>query len=120
MRLDDSTPVGTTVLEVNTYVRTAEFVIVLAPEQRGKGYATEAARPTLDWAFHLAALRVVWLKVLEPNRAGIVAYEKAGFRPAGRLRRSGYWLGKPVDELIMDAIPEDIPGPSAVAAAAGG
>ncbi|MGW7575281.1 GNAT family N-acetyltransferase [Streptomyces sp. NPDC054765] len=120
VRLDDSTAVGMTILEVNPYVRTAEFVIVLAPEERGKGYATEAARLTLDWAFHLAHLRMVWLKVLEPNRAGIAAYEKAGFRPSGRLRQSGYWLGQPVDELLMDALPEDFPGPSAVTGTLGG
>ncbi|MBZ6173359.1 GNAT family N-acetyltransferase [Streptomyces olivaceus] len=119
VRLDDNTPVGMTILEVNTYVRTAEFVVVLSPEERGKGYATEAARLTLDWAFHLAHLRMVWLKVLEPNVAGIKAYEKAGFRPAGRLRQSGYWLGEPVDELLMDALPADFPGPSAVRSALG-
>lgn len=117
VRLEDQAAVGMTILEVNTYVRTAEFVIVLAPEARRKGYAAEAARLTLDWAFHIAALRMVWLKVLEPNRAGTAAYEKAGFRPSGRLRQSGYWLGKPVDELIMDALPMDFSGPSAVKAA---
>ncbi|MFD4700841.1 GNAT family N-acetyltransferase [Streptomyces niveus] len=120
VRLEDETAVGMTILEVNTFVRTAEFVIVLAPEARGKGYAAEASRLTLDWAFHLAALRMVWLKVLEPNGAGIAAYEKAGFRPSGRLRQSGYWLGQPVDELLMDALPEDFPGPSAVTASLGG
>ncbi|MBC3987808.1 GNAT family N-acetyltransferase [Streptomyces sp. AC563] len=119
IRLDDNTPVGMTTLEVNTYVRTAEFVMVLAPEHRGRGHATEAARLTLDWAFHLAHLRTVWLKALSPNAAGISAYEKAGFRRAGVLRQSGFWLGKPVDELIMDALPEDFPGSSAVAAVAG-
>ncbi|MFG2225237.1 GNAT family N-acetyltransferase [Streptomyces sp. NPDC048644] len=72
---------------------------------------------TLDWAFHLGSLRMVWLKALEPNRAGITAYEKAGFRPAGRLRQSGFWLGEQADELIMDALREDFPGPSAVSTA---
>jgi diamine N-acetyltransferase len=105
-----------TTLYVNGVVRTAEFVIVLAPSERGEGYAAEAARLTLDWAFHLGALRMVWLKVLEPNVKGISAYEKDGFRQAGRLRQSGYWLGRPVDELLMDALPEDFPGPSAVSA----
>ncbi|WP_367434216.1 GNAT family N-acetyltransferase [Streptomyces celluloflavus] len=119
VRLTDNAAVGMTVLQVNTYVRTAEFVIVLAPDERGKGHAAEAARLTLDWAFHLAALRMVWLKVLEPNRAGVAAYEKAGFRQSGRLRKSGYWLGQPVDELLMDALPEDFPGPSAVTATLG-
>ncbi|MFF4648183.1 GNAT family N-acetyltransferase [Streptomyces sp. NPDC001389] len=115
VRLDDMTPVGMTVLIVNAFVRTAEFVIVLTPEERGKGYATEATRLTLDWAFHLGALRMVWLKVLEPNQAGAAAYQKAGFVPSGRLRRSGFWLGRDCDELIMDALPEDFTGPSAVA-----
>jgi hypothetical protein len=58
------------------------------------------------------ALRMIWLKVLEPNTPGIRAYTTAGFKPAGRLRQSGYWLGQPCDELIMDAVPEDYPGPS--------
>ncbi|OLT30823.1 GNAT family N-acetyltransferase [Nocardiopsis sp. CNR-923] len=114
VQLEDKTAVGMTTLQVNTFVRTAEFVIVLAPEERGKGHATEATRLTLDWAFHLAALRMVWLKVLGPNTAGVTAYEKAGFKHAGRLRQSGYWLGQPVDELLMDAVPEDFPGPSVV------
>jgi RimJ/RimL family protein N-acetyltransferase len=115
VRLDDMAAVGITTLQVNRFVNTAEFVIVLAPEARGKGYATEATRLTLDWGFHLGALRMVWLKVLEPNTASIQAAEKAGFRRSGRLRKSGFWLGRPVDEIIMDALPEDFAGPSALA-----
>lgn len=114
VRLEDKAAVGMTTLQVNTFARTAEFVLLVAPEERGKGYATEATRLTLDWAFHLAALRMVWLKVLAPNQAGITSYEKAGFQHAGRLREAGYWLGAPVDELLMDAVPADFPGPSAV------
>lgn len=87
---------------------------LLAPESRGQGLATEATRLTLDWAFHLAHLRMVWLKVLAPNTAGITAYQRAGFRQAGRLRQAGYWLGEVVDELLMDAVRADFPGPSAV------
>ncbi|RDG36875.1 GNAT family N-acetyltransferase [Streptomyces corynorhini] len=115
VRLEDGKAIGLTTLQVNKFVRTAEFVIVLAPEERGKGYAAEATHLTLDWGFHLGALRMVWLKVLEPNAKGIGAYEKAGFRQTGRLRQSGYWLGRPVDEILMDALPEDFTGPSAVA-----
>ncbi|MFB6816291.1 GNAT family N-acetyltransferase [Streptomyces sp. NPDC056347] len=119
VRLADNRPVGMTILEVNPHARTAEFVIVLAPDERGKGHATESTRLTLDWAFHVAALRMVWLKVLEPNQAGIAAYKKAGFHESGRLRKAGFWLGEPVDELFMDALPEDVPGLSAVRAALG-
>ncbi|MFI7103538.1 GNAT family N-acetyltransferase [Streptomyces sp. NPDC050161] len=117
IRLEDEQPIGMTVLYVDQAVRTAEYIMLIAPEARGNGYAAEATRLTLDWAFHLGSLRMVWLKVLEPNRAGITAYEKAGFRPAGRLRQSGYWLGEHADELIMDALREDFPEPSTVSTA---
>ncbi|WP_405741468.1 GNAT family N-acetyltransferase [Streptomyces sp. NBC_01525] len=114
VRTEDEAAIGLTTLHVAQVSRTAEFVMMLAPHERGKGYAAEAARLTLDWAFHIGALRMIWLKALAPNTAGIAAYEKAGFRHAGRMRQSGYWMGKPVDELIMDALPEDFPGPSAI------
>ncbi|MEV8322728.1 GNAT family protein [Kitasatospora sp. NPDC056731] len=104
---DDHTPVGLTTLSIDPAVRTAEFVILIAPEARGKGLATEATALTLRWAFQYSALRMVWLKVLEPNAAGVAAYQKAGFQPAGRLRQSGYWLGRPCDELLMDATADD-------------
>ncbi|BAJ29924.1 MULTISPECIES: GNAT family protein [Kitasatospora] len=103
----DHTPLGLTTLQIDPAVRTAEFVILLAPEARGKGLATEATALTLRWAFQYAALRTVWLKVLEPNVAGVAAYQKAGFKPAGRLRQSGFWLGRLCDELLMDATAED-------------
>lgn len=114
IRLNDRQPIGMTVLQVDHQVRTAEYVILLAPDARGHGHATEATHLTLDWAFHLAHLRMVWLKVLAPNTAGITAYKRAGFRQAGRLRQAGYWLDEVVDELLMDAVREDFPGPSAV------
>ncbi|MFJ4768864.1 GNAT family N-acetyltransferase [Streptomyces uncialis] len=104
---DDHRPVGITTLQIDGAVRTAEFVILLAPEARGQGLAAEATALTLRWAFEYAALRMVWLKVLAPNASGVAAYQKAGFQPAGRLRQSGYWLGHPCDELLMDAIADD-------------
>lgn len=116
VRLHDQSAIGMTVLYIDRAVRTAEFIVLIAPEERGKGYATKATTLTLDWAFHVTALRMVWLKVLEPNTAGIRAYQRAGFRPAGRLRQSGFWLGEPVDELLMDALPTDFAGPSVVTA----
>lgn len=118
VRLEDDEPVGMTILNIDHYVRTAEYVIVLAPEARGHGLAAEATRLTLDWAFHLAALRMVWLKVLEHNAAGVRAYQRAGFKEAGRLRAAGYWLGQACDEILMDALPQDLASPSLVRAAA--
>ncbi|MDA0566766.1 GNAT family N-acetyltransferase [Streptomonospora sp. S1-112] len=108
------TPVGLASLLIDHQVRTAEFIIVIAPEAQGRRIGTMATRLTLDYAFHLIGLRMVWLKVLEPNTAGIRAYEKAGFQHAGRLRDSGYWLGRPCAEVLMDAVAADFSGPSAI------
>lgn len=111
---NEPTPAGLTTLLIDHQVRTAEFLILLAPEARGQGLATEATALTLDYAFHLTALRMVWLKVLAPNTPGIRAYERAGFKQAGRLRQAGYWLGDVCDEIIMDATREDVPQRTAV------
>ncbi len=107
-------PVGTTALRIDHYVRSAEYVILLGAEGRGRGLAREATLLTLDYGFHITNLRAVWLKVLERNTAGLRAYEGAGFKPAGRLRHAGYWLGTECDEIIMDALRDEFPGPSAV------
>ncbi|MBV8541587.1 MAG: GNAT family N-acetyltransferase [Pseudonocardiales bacterium] len=60
------------------------------------------------------------MKVLEHDTTGVRAYEGAGFTPVGRLRRSGYWLGAECDEIIMDALRDEFPGPSAVRRLIGG
>ncbi|MGH9650546.1 MAG: GNAT family N-acetyltransferase, partial [Terriglobales bacterium] len=114
--IDDEkpTPAGLSTLLIDHQVRTAEFLILLGPQARGRGLATEATLLTLDYGFHVAALRMIWLKVLEPNAAAIRAYPGAGFQHAGRLRQAGYWLGEPCDEIIMDALREDFPGPSRI------
>jgi RimJ/RimL family protein N-acetyltransferase len=78
-------PVGTTALRIDHYVRTAEYVILLGHEGRGRGLATEATTLTLDYGFHITQLRAIWLKVLEHNTAGIRTYEAAGFKQVGRL-----------------------------------
>jgi diamine N-acetyltransferase len=106
---DQWQPVGTTALRIDHYVRTAEYVIVLGAEGRGHRLAQEATALTLDYAFRITNLRMVWLKVLEHNTAAIRAYEGAGFKPVGSMRRAGYWYGRECSELIMDATAEDIP-----------
>lgn len=107
--VDQGEPIGNVALSADLHAGTAEYVIVLAPEYRGHGYATEATSLALGYAFGVAELRMVWLKVLAPNAAAIAAYTRAGFQPAGRLRRAGQWLGRPVDELLMDCLPGDVP-----------
>jgi diamine N-acetyltransferase len=106
---DQGEPVGNVALSADLHNNTAEYVIVLAPEHRGRGYAAEATSLALAYAFAVAGLGMVWLKVLQPNTAAVAAYTRAGFQPAGRLRQAGQWLGQSVDELLMDCLPDDVP-----------
>lgn len=109
---EQPSPAGLVTLLIDHQVRTAEFIVLLAAHARGQGLATETTRLTLDYGFHVAALRMIWLKVLEHNTNGIRAYTAAGFTPAGRLRQAGYWHGESCDELLMDMVREDYIGPS--------
>lgn len=116
----EPSPVGLSTLLVDHQVRTAEFIIVLGAAARGRGLATEATLLTLDYGFHVSAPRMIWLKVLEPNPAGIRAYTSAGFKSAGGLRQPGYRLGEVCDEILMDALKEDFPRRCSVTEQAGG
>ena len=107
-------PIGLTSVSIDGQVRVGEFVIMLAPEHQGRGHGTRATWLTLDYSFHVADLAMVHLSVLKPNAGAIVAYEKAGFRKIGERRNWGYWLGERVNEVLMDALPEDFVGPSEV------
>jgi RimJ/RimL family protein N-acetyltransferase len=95
--------------------RNGEYVVALG-ESRGRGVGTEATRLVLDYAFHVTNLRCVYLTVIEPNAGAIRAYEKAGFKRQGMRRDSNQWLGQTVNEVLMDAIPEEFEGPSLVRA----
>jgi diamine N-acetyltransferase len=84
---------------------TAEFGITIGdPADRGKGYGSEATRLLLGYAFTTLGLSNVLLDVLAFNRAGIRAYEKAGFKEIGR-RREAFVDGDRVwDVVFMDCV----------------
>lgn len=107
------TPICNTFLSNVDYKnRTAEFNIVIGEEtSRGKGYGTEVASLVLDYAFIVAGLHNVFLKVYEFNKGAIRAYEKAGFKKCGRRRQAHYMYGKFWDVIFMDALAADFNSP---------
>ncbi|AFR06159.1 GNAT family N-acetyltransferase [Nocardiopsis alba] len=108
-------PVGTAMLLLDLGLDVAEYTVSIGvPEARGRGVGSEATLLVLDYAFHVTGLECVYLTVLEPNVGAITAYERAGFRRQGVRRNSNKWLGSRVDEIHMDAVPAEFPGPSRV------
>lgn len=63
-------------------------IIVGHPDNRRKGYGTEAIRLLLGYAFGSLGLNRVGLSAFDFNAQAISAYEKLGFVVEGRLRRA--------------------------------
>lgn len=98
-------PIGTDYLhDIDTRNRTAEFGIVIGEaDARGKGCGAETARLMLDYAFATLGLHAVMLRVYAFNRAGLSAYEKAGFRATGARRQCHLMGGRLWDVVYMEA-----------------
>ncbi len=98
--------------EIDFRNRSAAFGILIGdPDARGKGYGTETTRLILDYAFTAVGLHNVMLTVFEFNKAGIRAYEKAGYRELGRRRECRMMGGKLWDEIYMQCLSTDFESP---------
>ncbi len=102
-------PIGSAYLhDVDARNRTAEFGIVIGEaDARGKGYGTETARLMLEYAFTDCGLHSVMLRVYAFNRAGLRAYEKAGFRLFGTRRQCHMMGGRLWDVIYMEATSDE-------------
>jgi RimJ/RimL family protein N-acetyltransferase len=106
-------PVGNVGLAgIRSLHRSAAFGIGIGESwARGKGYGTEATLLTLDYGFTVLGLHHIWLKCVAFNAAGIRAYEKAGFKQAGRLREGWQFGGKQHDVIFMDILAREFESP---------
>ena len=66
--------------------RSASLGYCLAQDAWGQGYATEAARALLEWAFEALPLNRVQAEADTRNPASARVLEKLGFRLEGTLR----------------------------------
>ena len=92
---------------IDAVARKARLTVVLKPECQGQGYGTEAVRLMVRYAFDYLNLERVSLSVQANNPRAVRAYEKAGFRREGRLRREFYRAGEYVDVLVMGILREE-------------
>lgn len=100
----DGNPVGLVELvEINFIHRNAEFQIMIAPAAQGKGFATEATRKALSYAFRVLNLHKVYLIVDTVNEGAAHIYRKGGFVDEGVLRQE-YFAGGEYRDAIRMAI----------------
>lgn len=91
--------------------RLAEFGISIGDKASwGRGYGTEATRLVTAYAFETVNLNRVWLRVFENNPGAIRAYERAGFRREGTLRRAVFVDGAYRDVHVMAVLRDEWAG----------
>ncbi|HEX5501852.1 MAG TPA: GNAT family protein [Thermomicrobiales bacterium] len=103
-------PIGIAELQaIDHRARTATLVLFIGPPVcRGRGYGTETVRLLRDYAFAALGLRSLVLTVFAYNRAGIRAYERAGFRECGRRRQAHLLGGRLWDEIQMECLAAEV------------
>ena len=93
---------------VNRYSREAFVGIMIGDRNEwNKGYGTDTLRVLLRYAFTELNLRRVSLTVNGYNPRALRAYEKAGFKPEGRLRENLLREGKRWDEIYMGVLRDE-------------
>ena len=86
----------------------AQFGYWLAPDARGRGYATRAAILLTRWLFDLGAARV-FLTIVAGNEESVAVARRAGFVYEGTMRAHGVWQGQRCDVMWFGALPLEWP-----------
>jgi RimJ/RimL family protein N-acetyltransferase len=89
----------------------AEIGYAVHPDGRGQGFATEAARAVLDWAFApaprgLGLVRVQW-RAIATNAPSVAIAQRLGLRYEGTLRSGVFHRGARHDQLIGAVLRDD-------------
>jgi len=85
--------------------RAAEIGIVIGEKPCwDHGYGTETMRLLIRHAFDTLNLNRVFLRVHEPNKRAIRAYERAGFVREGCMRQAVFKDGRYQDVIIMSVL----------------
>ena len=71
--------------------RNAEFGMILAKNEMGKGYATSASKLVLGHAFEVLNLHRIYLSVAEQNKNAVKLYERLGFVAEGIEKELHRW-----------------------------
>ncbi|WP_087974231.1 GNAT family N-acetyltransferase [Oceanobacillus rekensis] len=87
--------------------RNAEFAIMIAPSQQGKGYATDATRLIVEYGFNQLNLHKLFLYVVKHNEKAVHIYQKVGFQIEGELKKHFFVDGDYHNALFMSLFRED-------------
>jgi len=99
----DPAVIGTISLyDIDWRNRTAHYRrLLIAPDYRRQGYASEAEFLLLDYAFHHLNLNKIWSDIFESNTAALKLHEKTGFQVEGVLRQHVFKDGRYVNMVLI-------------------
>lgn len=104
----DGEPVGNIGLHhIRHRPGTAEVGYFVASDQHGQGYATEATRLLLGYAFDELGLHRITGKAYASNRGSRRVLEKAGFTEEGVRREDAFADGERVDTVIYGILADE-------------
>lgn len=96
---------------INTHHKFADISYFIGdPDQWGKGYASEAIRLVVDYAFHHLGLNKVTAGCYAGNQGSVQALQKAGFTIEGVLRKQLVCEGQYVDKICLGILNPHNPG----------
>ncbi len=95
--------------QINKIHRQAEFAILIAEENSGKGFGKEACRKSLEYAFKDLNLHRIYLKVRVDNPAAIQIYTQCGFRKEGELRDDVFKNEVFRNQYVMSILESEFP-----------
>ena len=95
-------------IEIDYIHRRAEFQIIVHPDHQGKGYAMQATKLTLSYAFNTLNMHKIYLVVAYENKKAIRIYEQIGFVTEGVLQHEFYINGSYQDAIRMCIFKKDV------------
>ena len=89
------------------YTKMQEIGYFLIPNERGKGYCTEATQLVVDYLFLSKNVSRIQATTHTRNAASQKVLEKAGFKKEGILRKSNLVRGELTDMFILSILREE-------------
>jgi RimJ/RimL family protein N-acetyltransferase len=90
--------------------RTAEVGFIFDPRHQGKGFATEAARALVAWAFAVAGMHRVIGRAEARNAASARVLEKLGMRLEAHFVENEWVKGEWQSEIVYAVLDHEWPG----------
>jgi len=102
---DDHRPVGDiSYHHLNMLNRTCEVGYLIAPSERGNGFAREALHLLIKYLFLELNLNKVYAQTASFNKASIKLLESLEFKLDGTLRQHHYYNGDLYDDLLYSVL----------------